>query len=89
MAAAYLASSTRYTCCPVIELAIDGAQTHHPPDPKRMGFLTAHRARDDAVQENTFTIENRSLPAVINALPELKAGLPLRRNLWWGASQSG
>jgi hypothetical protein len=40
----------------MVELAIDGAEAHHPADPERMGFLTAYRACDDAVEEDTFAI---------------------------------
>ena len=58
----------------MVELAIDGAQTYHPPDPKRMCLLTAHGARDDAVQENPITI--RTLIACSHhALAQPKAAL--------------
>src|SRR5260370_21014472 len=81
---AYLASSTRYTLLSGGRTRHRRAQTYHPPDPKRMGFLTAHRARDDAVQENPITI--RTLIACSHhALPQPKAGLLSGKNLWWGA----
>jgi hypothetical protein len=69
----------------MVELTVDRAQTHHPPDPKRMGFLTAHGARDDAVQENTLTIKT-IIACSHDALTELKAGLPSGSNLWWATS---